>query len=203
MMFPYALSRAARDGGIHNIDIDSAMAKLLTQLLEDQSQLAEKHPELKGAFSGGADHTYDLSTALGLTTLLNIGRGMADAQGLGQAYDQAVDDAVNFLLTRQKPAHIAFVSTFNRANQHPFFPSPLDFGRTWESGLFFSASKWNLAQWRSPAYTTAMVLEALGKYVAGYDLTTRNIHDGLRLKVKSYARNADKAAAEFELTLVE
>jgi hypothetical protein len=48
-----------------------------------------------------------------------------------------------------------------------------------------------------------MVLEALGKYVAGYDLTTSNIHDGLRLKVKSYARNADKAASQFELVPVQ
>ena len=203
MMFPYALSRAARDGGIHNSDIATAIGKLLVQLLDEQSQLAKEHPELKGAFSGGADHTYDLATALGLTTLLNIGRGVAEAQGLVQAYDKAVDDAVAFLLARQKPAHIGFVSTFNRGNQHPFYPSPLDFGRSWESGLFFSASKWNLAQWRSPAYTTAMGLEALGKYVSGYELTSRNIHDGVRLKVKSYARNADKAGTDFELAPTE
>jgi len=198
-MFPYALSRAARDGGIHNPAIDGALSTLLVQLLKEQSQLAKEHPELKGAFSGGADQTYDLATALGLTTLLNIGRDVAQDQGVAEAYDQAVQDAVAFLLAHQKPAHIAFVSTFNRANQHPLYPSPLDLGRTWESGLFFSASKWNLAQWRSPAYTTAMVLEALGKYVAGYDRATGNIHDGVRLKVKTYARNADKAAVDLEL----
>jgi hypothetical protein len=38
------------------------------------------------------------------------------------------------------------------------------------SGLFFAASFWDLAHWRSQSFTVAMVLEALTKYALAYDL---------------------------------
>jgi len=38
------------------------------------------------------------------------------------------------------------------------------------SGLFFAASFWDLAHWRSQAFTVAIALEALTKYALAYDL---------------------------------
>lgn len=199
MMFPYALSRAFRDAGVRNATLQRAMPILLAQLLEDQRQVAKDNPARKGAFAGGADQTFDLATALGLSTLLNMGRDMAAELGQTEAYDQAVEDAVAYLTAHQQSTHILFVSTFNRDNRHPLYPSPFDQARTWDSGLFFSASKWSLAQWRSSAYTTAMVVEALSKYALGYDVVQGNLYDGVRLKVLSYARNADKAPEQFKV----
>ncbi|MCX6107673.1 MAG: hypothetical protein NTY08_17750, partial [Proteobacteria bacterium] len=82
---------------------------------------------------------------------------------------------------------------FNRANDHFLFPNPLDKARKWDSGVFFSASNWKLAQWRSDAYTAAIVLEALAKYALAYDQSDKSFKDGLRLHVTSYGRNADAA----------
>ena len=53
----------------------------------------------------------------------------------------------------------------------------------WSSGLFFSASFQDLAQWRSRAYTAAIVIEALAKYLLGYDIGEGDLRDGRRLTI--------------------
>ena len=193
MIFPYSLTRAYRDGNVRTAAMQQAMQRLLFDLLREQRDLASQNPSHRGAFPGGADPTYDLSTGLGLASLLNIGEAVAAAAGMTDEYQRAINDAVSYLLTRQQAVHIYFGNTFNRANDYFLFPTPLDRARKWDSGVFFSASNWKLAQWRSDAYTAAIVLEALAKYALAYDQSEKSFKDGLRLRVTSYGRNADAA----------
>ena len=66
MMFPYAISRAYRDGGIRTKSMESAMAILLRDLLAEQRTYGSTYSNKIGAFSGGFDTTDDLSTGLAL-----------------------------------------------------------------------------------------------------------------------------------------
>lgn len=197
MMFPYALTRAFRDAGIRNQTMRYAMRRILFDLLRDQQEVAMMDPRRRGAFSGGVDVTFDLSTALALTALLNIGVDVAREAQAETQYHQAIADAVDYLLHSQSAERIRFADTFNREHDYPNFPGRTDLARTWSSGVFFSASKWSLAQWRSQAYTTSMVLEALTKYVLGRDLDEATLAEGSRLRVSAYARNAERAADDF------
>ena len=49
--------------------------------------------------------------------------------------------------------------------------------------MFFSASFWELAQWRSKPYTVAMVMEALIKYRLEYHKLDCTIADSPRLSL--------------------
>ena len=198
-IFPYTLTRAYREGHVRNPAMATAMTRLLLALLSEQSQLAAKDPDRAGAFSGGADPTFDLATALGLSSLLNIGSDFAQKVGVLAQYQNGVEQALSYLLKSQQAWGIQFSTTFNRDSDHAFFPSPWDEARRWRAGVFFSASRWSLAQWRSEAYTTAMVLEALVKYGLEYDLRPSDVTTGAHLKVLGYARNAGDAAANFQL----
>jgi hypothetical protein len=198
MMFPYTLSRAYRDAGVRNPAMRQAMRRLLFDLLRDQQELARREPRRRGAFPGGADSTYDLPTALALSALLNIGEEIAREARVEADYHRAVADAVAYLLAHQRDEPIRFADTFNRNYDHERFPSRRDTARTWDSGLFYSASRWSLAQWRSQAYTTAMVVEALAKYALGHDFDDAALTAASRrLRVLSYARNAKLAGKDF------
>ena len=193
MIFPYALTRAYRDGQVRSPAIKSAMRRLLYDLLREQRDLAFGNPARGGAFPGGEDPTFDLSTGLGLASLLNIGESIAAEAGVIDAYHQAITSAVRYLVASQQSTQINFSTTFNRDNDQFLFPNPFDKARKWHSGVFFSASNWKLAQWRSDAYTVAIVLEALTKYALGYDQNDNSFREGQRLRVVSYSRNADDA----------
>lgn len=163
MIFPYAVTRAWRDAGAREPSLDAAMVTLLGQLLDEQDSWARMQPLHPGAFPGGEDRSCQLSTALGLTALLNIGRSTAEQAGLAARYDAAVLRAVAYLLRERKEAPQVYSTTAAR------FPGVIP--NYWESGLFFAASFWDLAHWRSQAFTVAMVAEALAKYVLAYDLS--------------------------------
>jgi len=193
MIFPYSLTRAYRDGGIRTPAMASAMRRLLFDLLREQRDLAAMNPKHSGAFSGGADPTYDLSTGLALVSLLNIGADIAAGAGVLNEYQSAIASAVAYLTVHQERVQIKFGTTFNRENDRFLFPNHGDKARKWDSGVFFSASNWKLAQWRSDAYTAAIVLEALAKYALAYDQSDESFLEGPRLKVVSYGRNADDA----------
>ncbi len=197
MMFPYAVSRAYRDGGVRTPALKQAMRRILLDLIKDQKDLSKASPRLKGAFPGGADLTYDLSTALAVTTLLNIGRDIASEAFALKDYENALEGGISYLLNHQKSVNLHFNDTFARGR----LAKPSDDARYWHSGLFFSASKWSLAQWRSEAYTNAMVLEALSKYVIGWDLGSETISQAKRLKITSYSNNASDAASHFTFKL--
>ncbi len=164
MIFPYAASRAWRDGRAREGEMGEAMDRLLLDLLDIQQSWAKREPQHAGAFPGGEDRSDHLSTALGLTTLLNLGRERAARLAVADRFDQAVTAAARYLIAvRQDRAPI------NPSTRARF---AVGSGKVafWDSGLFFSASFWDLGHWRSQAFTVAMVLEALTKYAIAYDL---------------------------------
>lgn len=174
MMFPYVTSRAFRDGGARDPSLRAALQRLLRDILDGRDALAEAAPRDRGAFPGGRDASLDLPTALGVATLLNMGRGLAAEIGEGERYDRALGEGVDFLLNRGRPHKLRNpeLRASSRATAYK-----------WSSGLFFSASFQDLAQWRSRAYTAAIVIEALAKYLLGYDAGEGGLRDGRRLTI--------------------
>jgi hypothetical protein len=164
LMLPYAASRAYRDGGAREEPLPEAMRVVLLQLLDEQAGWARRHPRRAGAFPGGDDASDHLATALGVTALLNLGVETARAIGRATELEAAVKAGVRRLLEdghRRRPWHPSTLATLGDRNATVW---------EWDSGLFFASSYWDMAHWRSRAYTAAMVLEALVKYVLGYDL---------------------------------
>lgn len=164
MIFPYAASRAFRDGGAREPKMKEAMQFLLRDLLKAQYSWGKKNPTRKGAFPGGDDKSDHLATALAITTLLNIGREVALEGNLGSEYDFALRSGIKYLLRQadwKKPRNNGTIGKFNTKKGKV---------ASWLSGLFFAASFWDLAHWRSQAFTVAMALEALTKYALAYDL---------------------------------
>lgn len=184
MIFPYTASRAYRDGG--NEALEPAMRVLLRQVLGAQQahSMSSGHA---GAFPGGEDLTDFLSTALGVTTLLNIGSDVAAKEGITPAYNKAIEDGVAYLLSKRVKYKLKNPDTMGReaAGRDVY-------GIYWDSGLFFSASFWDLGHWRSVAFCDAMVLEAFAKYVMAYDKKGVSINTGRRIRIKSYPSSMDE-----------
>lgn len=179
LIFPYSVSRAYRDG--NNGVLRDGMKKLLKDVLKLQHNYYKNKRKNRGAFPGGIDNNDYLSTALGLSTLLNIGIDIAKEEGLEKEYSQTVDNAVQYLIKNRKKAHIKNKDAFSE------FTSVPEYSYRWSQGIFFSSSYKDLAVWRSEAYTNAMVLEALAKYILGYDYDTgTNIMTGKRIYIKKY-----------------
>ena len=155
MMFPYSASRAFRDGAINNTEMRETMNILLPTVLDLQTE--------DGSFPGDPDRTNHLSTALGLSTLLNIGYQRAASLGLAEKYNKAVRSAVDFLLNKRMRHHLIHRSS------HDIWLGAKPKAYSWQDGVFFSASKWSLARWRATGYSVAKVIEALAKYRLGYD----------------------------------
>lgn len=175
MLFPYALTRAYREGRLfHDPEMRGAMGILLRDILSLQQN--------DGSFPGGKDKTRDLSTALAANALLNIGGTIAQDEGLFNAYQSAVGKAIRFLVSARQSQQLIF-SDFDRPRAAS---SVENAGYHWRSGLFFAGSFGGLAQWRSEAYSTAVVLEALVKFVLAYDLDNATLLSGRRLQIESY-----------------
>ncbi|NRA46205.1 MAG: hypothetical protein HRU09_14725 [Oligoflexales bacterium] len=190
MLFPYAISRAYRDGGVDNPYMEQAMVLILSDLISEQ--------EASGAFDGGADQSKDLATALAVVSLLNIGKDIAEPLQLGRLYEEAIDKGIAYLVRQAKSKPIKHRDTFNRNQLLNFLPPYGRNASTWESGLYFSASNWDLAQWRSSAYTSSMVVEAIAKYLLAYDQGSAG-QAGSKLKVLSYARSTREADSSFQV----
>ncbi len=182
MMFPYAVTRAVRDGAVFDPELDSALRTLLVDLLALQRE--------DGSIPGGLDQGSDLSTALGVVALLNLGEGRAAAIGCGDAYRSAIRGGLAYLVRRMRVSRLHNLDTFNRDAR---LVSPFDHGRSWRPGLFFAASYQDLGHWYSEAYTAAIVLEAVAKYLLAYDLGGVSIMDGRRLRIERFTRDADEA----------
>ena len=169
MIFPYAVTRAWRDGTAREGQMPAAMKILLKDLLKEQKWWGHRHPRHKGAFPGGDDKSDNLATALGVTALINIGAKTAIEENFLSEYENAIKSGVAYLIKTckwQKPKNKSTIGVF---------ATPKGRCATWESGLFFAASFWDLAHWRSQAFTDAMVLEALTKYVLAYDMDLSQI----------------------------
>lgn len=178
MIFPYTASRAFRDGGADNEVMKGAMGKLLADVLADQAGFEKKNPRKKGAFPGGMDPSTDLSTALGVTFLLNVGRDLAAERGLAEQYDRALAGGIDYLVKNRSSHSAAYDDTFT-----PDAGGKKPQGLKWKEGLFFAGDPQNMSQWVSEAYTTSMVLEAMNKYALAYDQSGRSIRDTGRLKL--------------------
>lgn len=161
-IFPYSISRAWRDAGARDPLLGIAMAQLMVQILDEMDAAGKQSSHPSGAFPGNGHHDFQQSTALGLITLLNLGRAMAENCGLSARYDHVVNRAVNYLIIHRKTDHVRQKKIIRQ------FPGvAVNF---WESGILYSSSVKQLAHWRSHAQTTSLVLEALAKYALAYDL---------------------------------
>ncbi len=161
LMFPYYVSRAWRDARIDNPLFEKSLIKLLDLLLKEQKSFESSHPELAGVFPCNVDSGYVFSTVLFLLTLLNLGEQIAEAAGRTEDYRNVMDNAVYFLLENKK-----YSKPLNK--KHSAFPDKVK-PIFWKSGILYSSSMQNLAVWKSEAQTTSLVLEALAKYLLGYD----------------------------------
>lgn len=179
MILPYTASRAYRDGC--NEALRPAMRTLLKDILDIQLNYSASSEKKAGAFPGGEDRTDYLSTALGLTTLLNIGRDIAREEKLEAEYDIAIKSAVKYLISTRAKYKVKNDETIAFSENRDEL-----YGYQWDSGLFFSASFWDLAQWRSEPFCNAMILEALVKYMLGYDCGGVDIMSGRKLNVINY-----------------
>jgi hypothetical protein len=199
MALPYAISRAYRDGGIRNPSMQVIVSKILADLLDIQDHFAQAYPRQKGAFPGGDNQTLHLSTALALCTLLNIGEKVAGSEGLLNRYQNAVKTAVHFLISQRKSIRIRHKDTFGRREGLYFgFTSRRAF--VWKAGLAFSSSYHDLAHWRSKAYTVAVVLEGLTKYLLEYDKHDFSLSDSPRVLILSYPFDATRSPMTFKIT---
>jgi hypothetical protein len=160
MMFPYAVTRAWRDGGIHAPRMRSAMRKLMRDLLHEQKLDDPSKPDY-GTFDGGIDRSRDLPTALGCIALLNMGEAIASEAALLERYRQGIDACISSLVRFREPIarHDTQTSDTTEASL-PIY--------RWQDGIFFSASVSQLVQWHSRPLTAAMVVEALAKYRLDY-----------------------------------
>ena len=178
MMFPYAITRAWREGAFGADSGSAAMSILLSDLLAMQDD--------DGSFPGGKDKTRVLSTALGVNALINIGAATAASPGLLPAYENAIAKGVAWLVYHRQPRKVRFDQTFAAGNA-----SAPTTGYTWQSGLFFASSYWDLAQWRSEPYTTAVTLEALAKFALAYDIDDASVLRGRKLRVDAWEESDD------------
>lgn len=174
MMFPYSISRAYRDGNVKTERLEKVVGKLLLDIIKMQEQLGRKHSHMRGAFPGGFDEYSDLSTAMGLVTLLNIGEQKARSIGIQDRYNLAIEQSVDYLLSsriREKPyAKKALLEAENHIHEN----------FKWKAGTFFSSSDWSLAHWRSEPFTVAIVLEALSKYQLNWQQSSEPVSENMK-----------------------
>lgn len=166
LWFPYCLSKAIRDGGLNVPQINELLPEFVSQIIEMQQDFESKHPSLKGAFPVFDSISYNLSTALGLNTLLNLGRENAVKSGNQELFDEIIKNSLDFLL-KSKKEHVAAKKYFCRKEIF------------WISGPLFSSSVQDLAHWFSNSQNTALVLEAFTKYLLDY----HKITSGNKMKI--------------------
>ncbi len=178
MMFPYAVSRAVRDGGAQSPELNEALKVLLNDLLNQAKK--RKHAYF---FEGGKDSSSHFSTALGLSSLLNIGEKIAKEINQEEKFNKVVEGCVNFLLKEANYQRCVFDSTrvkFSTSSRERFVAN-------WEDGLFFGPVHWDLCHWRSQAVTHAAILEAFSKYLLAFDKSSASGQSELaQLAIRSY-----------------
>ena len=134
MMFPYAISRAYRDGNVKTERLEKMMGKLLVDIIDMQERLKSAHA---WGFSGGFDE-HGPSLGMGLVTL-NIGEEKLVCL-VYRRYQTAVETAVDYL--RLELSKTVCASALLAAKSHYV-------GTLWKAGTF-SASDWNLVTESEP-----------------------------------------------------
>jgi len=160
--FPYSLSRVWREVGLIKPRLEKALQKMLLQLITEQQVFEKQNPGFEGAFPCGEDGNFTYSTTLFLITLLNMGNIMAETAGLNDEYENSIKNAVSFIVRNGIKTRVV-------NNHHPHFSGNIE-PVYWNSGVLYSSSIRDLAEWRSDPQFTSLVLEALAKYVLNYDL---------------------------------
>jgi len=184
LIFPYAVSRAYRDGGVRAPVLVDVLGKLMTDVMLAQSDA--------GWFDGGADKGRDLSTALGVVTLLNLGEAVARRAGIPlEDYRSAIRLGLAYLADSARAVPVENPDTFARDGVNS---GAAGGALAWEPGVFFASVFWDLVQWRSEAYTDAIVLEAFVRYALAYDRYQEGIRGPYRLGVDERT---------FDLTIVD
>ena len=175
MMFPYALTRAYRDGGADKDGLKEAIKILMIDLLQEQ-YLDPNYPQLHGSFQNATGGRKNLSTALACSALINMGESIAVEIGKRDAYIKALNAGIAYLLRSKEVYHTQNPETFASWAAAPQ-------GYHWGTDLIFSASFPQLVEWRSEAFTAAMVLEALAKYKIGYQHSHRPIAEAAAIRL--------------------
>lgn len=163
MMLPYTLTRAYRDGGLHHPGMVRTLGRIAIRLIADQKETGIRNQRHQGAFSGGVDATYALSTALAVNSLLNIGRAIPKDLGILDEYQRAIDDGIAYLIKEKSRIPVRYPEALGGLYRHGAQAA------VWTPGLFFSASVQQAAQWRSEPYTAAIVVEAFAKYLLAWE----------------------------------
>jgi len=165
MMFPYAFTRAIHDGGARSTQLLHCQEKLLLDVLALAKNPNNKKLRHFFYFEGGLDESTHLSTALGLTALLNMGEETAKRIKKLEMYQKVVEGCVEYLLAEVQYKRCRFQTTQVKfsANRSAKFVAH------WEDGLFFGPVHSDLCHWRSQAVTHASVLEAFAKYLLTVD----------------------------------
>ena len=167
--FTYSLSRFWRESENRNPDLEVVLKKLLLRLISEQQALKIVNPFFSEAFPCGDDGNYVYSTTLFLITLLNLGKALAESAGKSAEYDEAIENSVSFILKNR-----IYTKPVNK--HHPRFPG-LNRPVYWNSGVLYSSSIKDLAEWRSDQQFTALVLEALAKYVLNFDIEQKKFSE--------------------------
>ncbi|MCF8357470.1 MAG: hypothetical protein K9H26_01840 [Prolixibacteraceae bacterium] len=197
MIFPYCISRAYRDGKIDHPLMNEAMKMLLIDLLNIQLS-SDVETKKTGSFPGGKDCRDHLSTALGLCALLNIGENIATKCGKMPEYKSAVENAVKYLVAQKTRYSIRHKNTFNEQDGK-YFRLFAPKGYHWKPGLFFSSSISEIAAWKSEALSSAIVMEALAKYLLEYDKHAFSIKNTPKICITSYPSDVRKNLLEFTI----
>jgi hypothetical protein len=171
MVFPYAISRAYRDGRVRDPELSRQLGKLM------QDVMAAQAPD--GHFDGGLDKSHDLATALAVATLLNLGEEASENAAIATSdYSDAIRAGLGYLHRSARPVAVRNPDTFARwPPAHGAHKEAL----AWKPGIFFASAFWGLIEWRSEAYTNAIVLEAFLRYALAFDRHGEGIQGRYRL----------------------
>ena len=155
--FPYALSRALW----YAPEAPAGIMPALPELMREVLNMRRTYNDTACFFPALDGNSHSLSTALLLNTLLNLGPEPARQAGLHAEYNDAVKGSLHYLVQQAKGKGAASARNSRKKKPRSCY---------WVSGPLFSSSVQDLAYWYSNPLTTALVVEAISKYLLGFDL---------------------------------
>ncbi len=114
-------------------------------------------------------------------TPLNLGEEVArDTEIALDDYRQAIRSGLQFLHDNARTVRVRNPDTFARGTLADAVHTE---ALAWKPGIFFASTFRGLPEWRSEAYTTAIVLEAFSGYALAFDLHSEDILGIYRLSM--------------------